>query len=72
MCEIERYRGGGVDRGKEITTTTTTKKKDRDRRRNSVEEGKSEIEERKCDTKLQRKRLINSHGPIYGKKMFRK
>ena len=35
-----------------------------------MEEGKSEIEERKCDTKLQRKRLINCHGPIYGKKCF--
>ena len=65
MCEIERKRGGGVERGKEIT-----KKKERNRRRNSVEEGKSEIEERKCDTKLQRKRLINCHGPIYGKKCF--
>ena len=62
MYEIERKRGSGVERGKEITNK---KKKDRDRRRNSVEEGKSETGERKCDTKLQRKRLINSHGPIY-------
>ena len=62
MYEIERKRGSGVERGKEITKK---KKKDRDRRRNSVEEGKSETGERKCDTKLQRKRLINSHGPIY-------
>ena len=36
-----------------------------------MEEVKLELEERKCDTKLQRKRLINCHGPIYGgKKCF--
>ena len=64
MYEIERKRGSGVERGKEITKKKK-KKKDRDRRRNSVEEGKLETGERKCDTKLQRKRLINSHGPIY-------
>ena len=26
VCEIERYRGGGVNRGKEITTTTKKKR----------------------------------------------